>query len=114
MLGGPANEPSEKQDSGSHSVHAHCFPGSCDQTLITVSCIVTQLTRESFGIYRLRGSCWYVYERIRLNLINPKVLKIEIGLCLFYGFYGERMQLVYEVILLNKILRNHLLSENMQ
>ena len=24
------------------------------------------------------------------------------------------MQLVYEVILLNKILRNHLLSENMQ
>ena len=26
----------------------------------------------------------------------------------------ELMQLVYEVILLNKILRNHLLSENMQ
>ena len=74
------NEPSEKQDSGSHSVHAHCFPGSCDQTLITVSCIVTQLTRESFGICRLRGPCWYVYERIRLNLINPKVLKIERGL----------------------------------
>ena len=29
-------------------------------------------------------------------------------------FDSERMQLVYEVILLSKILRNHLLSENMQ
>ena len=29
-------------------------------------------------------------------------------------FDRERMQLVYEVILLSKILRNHLLSENMQ
>ena len=28
-------------------------------------------------------------------------------------FDRERMQLVYEVILLSKILRNHLLSENM-
>ena len=26
----------------------------------------------------------------------------------------ERMQLVYEIILLNKILTNHLLSENLQ
>ena len=29
-------------------------------------------------------------------------------------FERGRMQLVYEVILLNKILRNHLLSENLQ
>ena len=27
---------------------------------------------------------------------------------------SRKMQLVYEVILVNKILRNHLLSENMQ
>ena len=54
-----------------HSVHSV-------QTL-TVSCIVTQLTRESFGICRFRGSCWFVYERIRFNLINPKVFKVERG-----------------------------------
>ena len=29
------------------------------------------------------------------------------------GFERERMQLVYEIILLNKILRNHHLSENL-
>ena len=29
-------------------------------------------------------------------------------------FERERMQLVYEIILLNKIFRNHLLSENLQ
>ena len=29
-------------------------------------------------------------------------------------FERERMQLVYEIILLNKILRNHLLSEHLQ
>ena len=29
-------------------------------------------------------------------------------------FERERMQLVYELILLNKILRNHLLSETLQ
>ena len=30
------------------------------------------------------------------------------------GFERERMQLVYEIILLNTIFRNHLLSENLQ
>ena len=29
-------------------------------------------------------------------------------------FEHERMQLVYEIILLKKILRNHLLSEHLQ
>ena len=33
---------------------------------------------------------------------------------LFPQFDRERMQVVYEVILLDKILRIHLLSENMQ
>ena len=30
-------------------------PGSCNQAL-TMSCIVTQLARESFGVCRFRGS----------------------------------------------------------
>ena len=38
-----------------------------------MSCIVTQLAHESFGI------CHFC-ERIRLNLINPRVLKLERGL----------------------------------
>ena len=40
----------------------HCFLGSCDQAL-TVS-----------SIWNLPLS-WFLYERIRLNLINPRVLK---------------------------------------
>ena len=61
----PANEPSEKQDSCmvTHTVHAHCSPSSCDQAL-TVSCIVTQFSRESFGICRFRGSCMREYDLI--------------------------------------------------
>ena len=38
-----------------HCSYAHCFPGSCDQA-VTVSCIVKQFARKSFGICRLRGS----------------------------------------------------------
>ena len=38
-------------------------PGSCDQAL-TVSCIVTQLARERFGISRFRGSCTREYDLI--------------------------------------------------
>ena len=58
-----------------------------------------------------------------LNLINPRVLKIAVtnAVCTWRGwtlpllrFECERMQLVYEIILLNTILRNHLLSENLQ
>ena len=32
LPGGPSNEPSEKQDGRLHTVHAHCFPGSCGQS----------------------------------------------------------------------------------
>ena len=39
-----------------------CFPGSCDQALAVSS------------IWNLPLS-WFLYERIRLNLINPRVLK---------------------------------------
>ena len=55
-----------------------------------------------------------MYERIPLNLINqnPKGFKTERRLP-FLRFDRERMQLVYWVILL-KILRNLLLSKNMQ
>ena len=38
----------------------------------------------------------------------------DIGLCPFLHFERERIQLVYEFILLNKILRNRLFSEHMQ
>ena len=63
---------------------------------------------------------WFVYERIRLKIINPRVLKIERGLYVkmldfpLLRFDRERMQLVYEVILLNKILSNHFLPGNLQ
>ena len=64
---------------------------------------------------------WFVNERMRLNLINPGLLKKQNAVCTWrcwtlplLQFDRERMQLVHEVILLNKILRSHLLSENMQ
>ena len=72
------------------------------------------LGQKIIGICRFRCSG----IRLRLNLINLRVLKIEHTLqwrCWtlpLLWFDRERMQLVYEVILLNKILRNHLLSEN--
>ena len=55
---------------------------------------------------------WFVYGRIQLNLIDLRVLKIERSLHVKM-LDRERKQLVYEVILLNKIWKNHLLSENM-
>ena len=62
---------------------------------------------------------WFVYERIQLNLINSRFFKNRTRFArenvgLFPQFDRERMQLVYEVILLDKILKIHLLSENMQ
>ena len=62
---------------------------------------------------------WFVYVRIWLNLINPRVLKIDhckwrCWTLPLLRIDREIMQLVYGVILLDKILRNHLLSENMQ
>ena len=66
----------------------------------------------------LKFAAFVLYERIRLNLINPRVLKIERGLhvkmldSVPFTVRPLKMQLVYEVILLNTILRNHLLSEN--
>ena len=87
---------------------------------LTVSCIVTQFASESFGICRFRGSC--TRECHLRSLINPRVLKIVRSLHVkmlrwtlpLLRFDRERMQRVYEVILLYKISRNHLLSENMQ
>ena len=81
---------------------------------------MTQFASESFGICRFRGSC--TRECHLSSLINPRVLKIERGLHVkmlrwtlpLLRFDRERMQCVYEVILLYKISRNHLLSENMQ
>ena len=45
------------------SAEVACPPGSCDEAL-TVSCIVTQFARESFGISRFRGSCLREYDLI--------------------------------------------------
>ena len=62
---------------------------------------------------------WFDYKRMRLNLINPNVLKVN-TVCMWRFWvcpiYGSTLKerLVYEVILLNKILMNHLLSKNMQ
>ena len=42
-----------------------------------------------------------------------RFVREDLGLPLLL-FDRERMQLVYEVILLNKILSNHLLSQNLQ
>ena len=85
-----------------------------------MSCIVTQFASESFGICRFRGLC--ARECDLRSLINPRVLKIERGLHMkmlrwtlpLLRFDRERMQRVYELIVLYKISRNHLLSENMQ
>ena len=42
-----------------------------------------------------------------------RFVREDVGLSLL-RFDRERMQLVYEVILLNKILSNHILSGNLQ
>ena len=66
---------------------------------------------------------WFVYEKNRLDLISRRVLKITVthAVCTWrywtlplLHFERERIQLVYEFILLNKILRNCLFSEHMQ
>ena len=66
---------------------------------------------------------WFVYEKNRLDLISPRVLKITVTHAVWtwrywtlplLHFERERIQLVYEFILLNKILRNRLFSEHMQ
>ena len=105
-----AGQPGEwtKRETGQRVTHCSwaLIAGSCDQSL-TVSCIVTQFARESFGICRFRGLC------IQLYLIDLRVLKIKRSLHVKM-LDRERKQLVYEVILLNKIWKNHLHSENMQ
>ena len=66
---------------------------------------------------------WFVYEKNRLDLISPRVLKITVthAVCTWrywtlplLHFERERIQLVNEFILLNNILRNRLFSEHMQ
>ena len=48
---------------------------SPDQVAPTVSCIVTQFARESFGIWRF---CAFCMREIDFNLVNPRVLKITV------------------------------------
>ena len=63
---------------------------------------------------------WFVYERIRLNLINPRVLKIERSLHVemldsaLLWFDRKKVAACFEDLSLSKILRNHFLSENRQ
>ena len=61
LAGRPGESTKRKQYSMKHTVQAHCFPGSCNQAF-TVSCIVTQFARESFGISHFRGSCKREYN----------------------------------------------------
>ena len=80
--------------------------------VLTVNCIVIQFALS-----------WFVCERNRLSLINPRVLEKTVTHAVrtwrrwtlpLLQFDHERMQLVYEFLFLKKILRNHLLSEHMQ
>ena len=60
---------------------------------------------------------WFVHERIRPNLINPRVLKIERDLyvkMLDSAPFTWRNATCWRDYLLKEILRNHFLSENMQ
>ena len=65
---------------------------------------------------------WFVYERIRLNLINPRVLKIERGLHVkmldsgpFYSSTVTECNLFTSSFCLIRFSEiNHLLSENMK
>ena len=100
------------------------WPGSCNTGIKVTS---VELASPAHVI---RPSLWlvlprilYVYESIRLNLLNPRVLKLTVTHAVskwrcctlpFLRFERERMQLVYEIVLFNKILRNHLLSEHQQ
>ena len=80
--------------------------------VLTVRCIVIQFALS-----------WFVCERNRLSLINPRVLEKTVAHAVstwrcwtlpLLQFDHERMQLVYEFLFLKKILRNHLFSEHMQ
>ena len=100
------------------------WPGSCN-TGIKVT-----LVELASPAHVIRPSQWlvvprilHVCESIRLNLLNPRVLKLTVthAVCKWrccnlpvLRFERERMQLVYEIVLFNKILRNHLLSEHQQ
>ena len=63
---------------------------------------------------------WFVYERIRLNLINPRVLKIERGLHVKmldsapFTVQPWKNATCLRGHFAQKDLRNHLLSENLQ
>ena len=80
-----------------------------------VSRIVTQVARESFEFAAFVVSVWEnttLKELSRTQFASEDVKTLP--LLTLYGSEGERIQLVYEIILLNKILRDHLLSENLQ
>ena len=75
------------------------------------------------GLYCHAVCTWKLWKVDRLNLINQRVVKITATHAVytwrcwtlpFLWSERERMQLVYEFILLSKILRSHPLSEHMQ
>ena len=51
-------------------------PDSCDQAL-TVSCIVTGSLHGS-ELWNLLLRAWFVCKIVRVNLISPRVLKINV------------------------------------
>ena len=75
--------------------------------------IVTQFARESFGICRFRGSCMREYDVIWLTQGIFKITLKQFAREDF-GFALLTVRLVYEIILLNKIVRNQLLSKHLQ
>ena len=70
----------------------------------------TQFASESFGICRFRGLC---IGSLKIT-VTQAVCTWRCWTLPLLRFERERMQLGFEIILLNKIWRNHLLSENLQ
>ena len=95
-----------------------CYPIST-----TLACFFTVGVRVP-----LKKSCWKGSREFRVpprdaGAINPRVLKITVthAVCPWrcwtlplLRFERDRIQLVHEIILLNKILRNHHLSEHLR
>ena len=92
--------------------NASCFNDAVDPTLDCHAVCTWKLSNLPL--------LWFVYERIRLNLINPRVLKIERGLHVKmldsapFTVQPWKNATCLRGHFAQKDLRNHLLSENLQ
>ena len=92
--------------------NASCFNDAVDPTLDCHAVCTWKLSNLPL--------LWFVYERIRLNLINPRVLKIERGLHVKmldsapFTVQPWKNATCLRGHFAQKDLRNHRLSENLQ